>query len=117
MQFPELKSEFQDNTLAEKWENLYKIKQEANVAIEQKRSIKEIGSSLEAEIEIHTNEQYYKLLENLDLTEYFITSKAKIVKNSVKKETVIKVKKTNGKKCPRCWKVLETTCTRCAEFL
>ena len=117
MQFPELKSEFQDNTLAEKWENLYKIKQEANVAIEQKRSIKEIGSSLEAEIEIHTNEQYYKLLENLDLTEYFITSKAKIVKNSVKKETVIKVKKTNGKKCPRCWKVLKTTCTRCAEFL
>ena len=117
MQFPELKSEFRNNTLAEKWENLYKIKQEANVAIEEKRSIKEIGSSLEAEIEIHTHEENYKLFENLDLTEYFITSKAKILKNSVNKETVIKVKKTNGKKCPRCWKILETTCTRCAEFL
>ena len=117
-QFPKIKSEFQDSALAEKWKNLYKIKQEANVAIEQKRSIKEIGSSLEAEIEIHTNEENYKLLEKLDLTEYFITSKAKLLKNSDnKKETVINVKKTNGEKCPRCWKILEAKCVRCAEFL
>ena len=64
MQFPELKSEFKDNTLAEKWKNLYKIKQEANIAIEEKRSIKEIGSSLEAEIEIFTSDENYKLLKN-----------------------------------------------------
>ena len=25
--------------------------------------------------------------------------------------------KTNGEKCPRCWKILETKCSRCAEFL
>ena len=118
MQFPILKSEFQDNDLALKWKNLYKIKQEANIAIEEKRSIKEIGSSLEAEIEIHTDNENYKLLEKLDLTEYFITSKAKLLKNSGNnKGTIIKVKKTEGKKCPRCWKILETNCNRCAEFL
>ena len=31
---------------------LFKIKQEANIAIEEKRSNKEIGSSLEAEIKL-----------------------------------------------------------------
>ena len=117
-QFPKLKPEFRDDTLAEKWKNLYKIKQEANIAIEEKRSIKEIGSSLEAEIEIFTNDENYRLLEKLDLPEYFITSKAKLSKNPIDtKETIIKVKKTNGEKCPRCWKILETKCSRCVEFL
>ncbi len=118
LSFPELKTEFRDNDLEEKWKNLHKIKQEANIAIEEKRSTKEIGSSLEAEIEIQTNDENYKLLEKLDLTEYFITSKAKLIKNSSnQKEIIIKVKKTNGEKCPRCWKILETKCARCAEFL
>ncbi len=117
MQFPEMKKELQNNLLAEKWQNLFKIKQEANIAIEEKRSNKEIGSSLEAEIEIYTNEINYKLLEKLDLTEYFITSKATLKKNSENNQTIIKVKKMEGEKCPRCWKILETKCSRCAEFL
>ncbi len=118
MQFPELKSKFQDNELAEKWKDLYKIKQIANIAIEEKRSNKEIGSSLEAEIEIFTNEENFKILKDLDLPEYFITSKAKLLRNSDNKmETIIKVKKTEGEKCTRCWKILRTKCIRCAEFL
>ena len=57
-------------------------------------------------------------VKKLDLPEYFITSKAKLSKNTTDtKETIIKVKKTNGEKCPRCWKILETKCSRCAEFL
>ena len=43
--------------LNEKWSNLFKIKQEANIAIEEKRANKEIGSSLEAEIEIIANQR------------------------------------------------------------
>ena len=84
MQFPELKSEFRNNTLAEKWENLYKIKQEANIAIEEKRTNKEIGSSLEAEIKITADSDIYNLLEGLDLAEYFITSKAEKNKSEKK---------------------------------
>ena len=33
-----------------KWLKLFEIKQDANIAIEEKRANKEIGSSLEAEI-------------------------------------------------------------------
>ena len=117
-EFPNLSKDIQDEELARKWQKLYKIKQEANIAIEEKRSSKEIGSSLEAEIEIHTNEQNFKILDNLDLAEYFITSKATLFKDKGNKnDTIIKVKKANGEKCPRCWKILASKCVRCGEFL
>ena len=97
---------------------LFKIKEVANIAIEEKRASKEIGSSLEAHLKITTDSKKFKILKDIDLAEYFITSKAKLSKNTADtKETIIKVKKTNGEKCPRCWKILETECSRCAEFL
>ena len=59
-----------------------------------------------------------KILKELDLAEYFITSKASLFKNEEKnKETLIKVKKSAGEKCPRCWKILEQKCSRCAELI
>ena len=66
----------ENKKLEEKWSKLYKIKQEANIAIETKRAKKEIGSSLEAEIELNLNKEQFEILENLNLAEYFITSKA-----------------------------------------
>ena len=29
----------------------------------------------------------------------------------------IEVKKTNGTKCPRCWKILEKKCFRCEKVI
>ena len=92
-----------------KWSKLFKIKQEANIAIENKRSCKEIGSSLEAEIELKLNKDKFELLGNLNLAEYFITSRA--VKTISDKE-VIEVKKAKGTKCVRCWKILDKKCSR-----
>ena len=116
--FTKIPSLWKDETLDNKWKNLFKIKQEANIAIEAKRAKKEIGSSLEAEIEIFVNETEYKLMENLDLAEYFITSKASIVKNKIKEEKIkVIVKKTKGDKCPRCWKILQGKCNRCDEAM
>ncbi len=118
LELPKLSDNLKDDLIYEKWKSLFKIKQEANIAIEAKRSSKEIGSSLEAEIEIHANDKNHQILQNLDLAEYFITSKATLFKNSENnKDTTIKVKKTSGEKCPRCWKILSTKCARCAEFL
>ena len=108
---------WENNKLSDKWEKLFKIKQEANIAIEEKRSSKEIGSSLEAEIKITTTQHNFDLLEGLDLAEYFITSKAEKIKSENQKETVIEVKKTTGSKCSRCWKILEKKCTRCEKAI
>ena len=115
--FVEVPKNWQNNKLNNKWEKLFKIKQEANIAIEEKRSNKEIGSSLEAEIKIFVNEENFKLLKDLDLAEYFITSKAEKVKFDSQKNMKIEVKKITGTKCPRCWKILENKCLRCEEAI
>jgi len=113
--FAQIPANWKNNDLNDKWTKLFKIKQEANIAIEEKRSNKEIGSSLEAEIKITAGDENFTLLEGLDLAEYFITSKAEKIKSSKKEEIKIEVKKTDGSKCPRCWKILKKKCIRCEE--
>jgi isoleucyl-tRNA synthetase len=115
--FVKIPSKWQNDNLNDKWTKLFKIKQLANIAIEEKRSNKEIGSSLEAEIKITVDSKSSNLLKDLDLAEYFITSKAEKYQSDEKKEIKIEVKKTSGIKCPRCWKILEKKCIRCEEVV
>ena len=105
----------------QKWNKLKVIRNVANAAIEIKRSSKEIGSSLEADIQIYLGEEYLKLVKNIDLSEYFITSKAE-VKTMINDDKLFKldevdnvkvlIKKAKGSKCSRCWKILQTPCER-----
>ena len=106
---------WRNTDLNDKWDQLFKIKQESNIAIEAKRSSKEIGSSLEAEIKLTVDKKKFELLKNLDLAEYLITSKAdKILSNE--SGIKIEVNKAKGNKCPRCWKILEQDCKRCSNL-
>ena len=113
--FVKVPKKWENKELNEKWEKLFKIKQEANIAIEEKRSSKEIGSSLEAEIKLLVNKNEFELLKNIDLAEYLITSKAEKELSEVK-EMKIQVNKAKGQKCPRCWKILEKSCNRCSSL-
>ena len=105
----------------EKWEKLRVVRNVVNAGIEIKRSSKDIGSSLEADIEVYLGEEYLKLVKDINLSEYFITSSVKakpMIKNGeyFKLNEVanvgVLVKRAKGKKCSRCWKILETTCER-----
>ena len=109
--FVKIPEQWKNKNLNHKWEQLFKIREEANVAIEEKRSSKEIGSSLEADIILNLNKDKFDLLDNLDLSEYFITSKAKKILSENNKIR-IEVKKSSGSKCSRCWKILEKKCSR-----
>ena len=111
--FPKIPKKWENKILEDRWEQLFKIKQEANVAIEEKRASKEIGSSLEAELKITTDNKNFELLEGIDLAEYFITSKVEKIKSKNKEELKIEVTKSKGIKCPRCWKILDNKCARC----
>ena len=114
--FVEVPKIWKNSELNDKWDQLFKIKQEANIAIEEKRSSKEIGSSLEADIKLMVNKKNFELLNNLDLAEYLITSKAeKILSNNG--EMKIEVSRAKGNKCPRCWKILEQNCKRCSNII
>jgi isoleucyl-tRNA synthetase len=115
--FPEIPEKWENKVLNDKWSQLFKIKQLANIAIEKKRTNKEIGSSLEVELIIIADIRNHKLLEGLDLSEYFITSKAVKVKSEKKEELKITVTKTKGIKCPRCWKILDSKCIRCEKAI
>ncbi len=114
--FVKVPDKWENKKLNDKWDQLFKIKQEANIAIEAKRSSKEIGSSLEAEVKLSVNKKKFELLKNLDLAEYLITSKAEKVLTQVE-EMKVEVNKAKGFKCPRCWKILEHNCKRCSELL
>ena len=54
--FVSVPSNWENKKLNDKWDQLFKIKQEANIAIEAKRASKEIGSSLEAEVKIKSKQ-------------------------------------------------------------
>ncbi len=118
LEFAKIPEAWNNPDLNNKWKNLYRIKQEVNVAIEEKRSNKVIGSSLEAEIEITLNKNNYEILENLDLSEYFITSRAKrVINKNGDNEIKVSVKKSSGNKCPRCWKIVDDKCARCEKVM
>ena len=65
-------------------------------------------------------------MNELDLAEYFITSKA-VARNMVDDDKIFKledisnvgvlVKKAKGEKCSRCWKILGNPCDRCSRVL
>ncbi len=112
-QFPQIPKKWENKKLDEKWKKLFYIKQEANISIEAKRASKEIGSSLEADLKIITHDEYFKILDGIDLAEYFITSYAEKIKSDKKNELKIEVTKSKGTKCPRCWKILSAKCERC----
>ena len=76
---------------------------------------------MEAEVQIYLSEEYLKLVKNIDLAEYFITSKAttktiinddKLFKLDGEDNVKVLVKKAKGDKCSRCWKILQTPCER-----
>ena len=110
--YPKIPKSWKDDKLDKKWKDLFQIKQEVNIAIEEKRSIKEIGSSLEADVLIYVNEKEFQLLEGLDLEEYFIASKVKRIQNQIGDKVKIEVKKSVGSKCTLCWKILDKKCER-----
>ncbi len=120
--FPNIPKIWQNDKLSEKWNKLNNIRQVCNAAIEVKRSKKEFGSSLEADIEIYLDDLYLKLVKKVNLSEYCITSRAVAKPFEDKKENLFQVekikgvkvlvKKAKGTKCPRCWKITNRKCDK-----
>ncbi|MAJ23630.1 MAG: isoleucine--tRNA ligase [Candidatus Pelagibacter sp. TMED64] len=120
--FPKIPKNWKNDKLNEKWESFKKIKKVVNAAIEVKRTNKEIGSSLETDVQVYLDDNYLKIVKDLNLSENFITSKAEVKKLNNKDDffklddienVKVFVKKADGEKCPRCWKIFLGPCQRC----
>ncbi len=133
----ELNSTWQQPELAEKWQSLRQVRNEVNKVLEQARTDKAIGSSLDAKVLLVVAEpDLATQLESLgaDLRYLFITSQAELVaaipadaKYTLETETLkIAVVSADGEKCPRCWNYAVTVgessehpalCDRCVGAL
>ncbi len=114
--------EYRDLKLENKWENFLQFRDQVTKALEEARSDKKIGNSLEASVVIVPDESFYEDLKYFEngLDDLFLVSQAKIIaKNDqasiqaqvkdvlVEHEfegTKIYVLSAFGEKCPRCWK-------------
>jgi len=91
--------------LCDKWGKLRAIRAEVTRLLETHREAGRIGSSLQAEVEIHASGERLELLQSLDddLRFVLITSQAKVVPASGPAHEAIHAKASAHAKCERCW--------------
>ena len=96
------------------WEKIIRVRTAVSKEIEQVRSKGSIGSSLNAEVELYCNEEYFSVLNQLssELHFIFITSGASLANEKFCPEDAIqteiegiklKVSASEHTKCTRCW--------------
>uniref|UniRef100_UPI0035A0A354 zinc finger domain-containing protein n=1 Tax=Neisseria weixii TaxID=1853276 RepID=UPI0035A0A354 len=99
------------------------VREAVTAAIEPLRTDKTVGSSLQAEVDIHAPEALAGYLKALgeELRFALLVSKANVHKAD---ELSVTAKASNGEKCERCWHYTDdigsveghaTVCKRCAD--
>jgi isoleucyl-tRNA synthetase len=111
LEWPLIDSQWrEDPALEAKWAGLRALREQVTEAIEPLRREKVIGSSLEAELTVMSDE------DPALLAELFIVS-------SVRRGDALAVTKTSNHKCGRCWRLLPEVkadgdlCARCEEVV
>lgn len=122
---PGVEKKYWNERLAKKWEKILLLRKSVVKVLEIARKEKIIGSSLEAEVDLYTQEKKLAtLLRNYqrDWNEIFIVSEVKILqevpstssgivkdksevmmRSEEMSELYIRVRRAPGKKCVRCW--------------
>jgi len=115
-----------DAALEAKWDKLLEVRDDVNKALEESRNEKVIGKSLEAAVEIYSNDsEVVELLNSVDnLHQLFIVSSVEVKENDgvAYDLATVKVTKAEGHRCERCWNIVEEVneeglCQRCASIL
>lgn len=115
----------EEKELLENFGYFFQVKEDVNKVLEDARRDKLIGSSLEAEVLIYAKDKHKNILEELKpyLKQLFITSEVKLTDEELPltSKVGVKVVKSNGEKCERCWNYVEKThdglCDRCMKVL
>jgi isoleucyl-tRNA synthetase len=128
--FPEIKNEYLDEGLNERWERIWEIRAVVMKAMEEARKEKKIGLSLDAQVHLHLPEKEYQFLKlyETELKSIFIVSSVTLrpVEGREEKEVRAEVLRADGEKCERCWNYdvsvgkdpeHPTACGRCVEAL
>lgn len=118
-----------------KYAELFELRDTVMKALELARNDKKIGKSLDAKLEIYTNEETAKYLEQFgdDLKTVFIVSGVSVHSSELPADAYVEdgspiavlVENADGRKCDRCWSYSEEgtedgegfVCKRCAKIL
>lgn len=124
-QFPVLHPEWANADLSDKWDKIREMRSAVNAAIEPMRREKQIGSSLQADVDVSVkSSDYLDAFDTIDAAEMFITSSAAVVLDENAGEDVnVLASVATGGKCQRCWVVTpevsqddeDGICNRCAD--
>jgi len=118
-------NETDNSELNAAWERLFAIRDEVLKSLEEARTDKQIGSSLEAKVIVEADKDTTYFLMNYfaDLRYIFIVSQVEVHESD---KLNIRVEKAAGEKCERCWNYsvrvgefekYPSVCERCAEAL
>ncbi len=129
---PKVDESMKDEALAGKWEKIIALRQEVSKTMEQARRDKIIGHPLDAVVKITADGETFDFVESSRhfLKDVFIVSEVEVIKGNGPfiesenfKQLGIKVFKSTGVKCPRCWNYSKDigadknhleVCARCA---
>ncbi len=131
---PDTPAEWENKALAETWEKIMDVRAVVTGALEVKRAEKQIGASLEASPTVYVADaELAKTLADLGFADVCITSGITVVageapadafKTDAVKGIGVVFGKSDGEKCPRCWKYTQDigavpahphVCARCAD--
>jgi isoleucyl-tRNA synthetase len=126
--FPEVKREYLDDALQERWERIWEIRAAVTKALEEARKEKVIGLSLDAQVCLYLPEKLFSFLKSYekDLKSIFIVSGVTLHQAGDEKEVRVEILRAEGKKCERCWNYdvnvgrhpeHQTICERCVEAI
>jgi isoleucyl-tRNA synthetase len=115
----------QANSLLNNWERLFGIRDEVLRALEEARTAKSIGSSLEAKVVLTADKDTTMFLMDYfrELRYLFIISQVEVHEGDALK---VEIRRADGQKCERCWNYsmhvgeyqkYPTVCERCADAL
>ncbi|MDR2667114.1 MAG: isoleucine--tRNA ligase, partial [Holosporales bacterium] len=112
--FPEVPEIWNNNNVVTEWKLIHEVRKTATEALEVERAAKTIGSSLEANVFIYSNNlEKTRIVSNVDFDEVAIVSGTSVVNaqppsNATINENIgigVVIKKASGTKCDRCWKI------------
>jgi isoleucyl-tRNA synthetase len=128
---PETPADWLDEPLAQKWDQIRKVRRVVTAALEVQRTAKEIGASLEAAPVVHVeDEATLQALKSVPFADICITSAIGLTNDPAPGEAFrlpevagvgVVFEMAEGEKCQRCWKILPDvgthhhagTCARC----
>ena len=134
-QFPDIPDAWRDESLADAWQAIRRVRRVVTGALEAERQAKRLGSSLTAHPTIYVTAADAEALATVDMPEIAITSAATVVAGDAPAGAFrlddvegvgVVVAAAQGRRCERCWQVLPEVgaearypdiCGRCAEVV